>query len=57
MLIFVFAEIVRYGLAAYIWKVCRDKLLLITWVAKLHNWVLIVHHWAQGQIAPVKEWF
>jgi hypothetical protein len=55
-LIYLLAEIVRFGAAAYVWKVCREKLLTIAWVAKLHGWLLIVHDWAQRQTAPIKEW-
>ena len=56
VLIYLFAEVVRFGLAAYVWAVCRDKLLSIDWVAKLHAWLLRVHDWAQVQIAPVRAW-
>ncbi|MDB5543968.1 MAG: hypothetical protein JWO64_1117 [Hyphomicrobiales bacterium] len=55
-LIYVFAEIVRFGVAAYVWKVCREKLLTIVWVAKLHEWLLLLHDWAQRQTAPIKAW-
>jgi hypothetical protein len=55
-LIYLFAEVVRFGLAAYVWAVCREKLLSIDWVARLHAWLLTVHDWAQAQIAPVKAW-
>lgn len=55
-LIYVFAEIVRFGVAAYVWNVCREKLLTIVWVAKLHEWLLSVHDWAQRQTAPIKAW-
>jgi hypothetical protein len=53
---YLLAEIVRYGLAAYIWNVCRDKLLSIGWVAKLHAWLLVAHDWANAQTAPIKAW-
>lgn len=53
-LIYAFAEVVRFGLASYVWKTCRHKLLSITWVAKLHEWLLAVHHWAERQTAPVR---
>lgn len=56
VLIYLFAELVRFGLAAYVWSVCRDKLLSIDWVAKLHAWLLRMNDWAQMQIAPVKLW-
>ena len=56
VLIYLFAEIVRFGLAAYVWAVCRDKLLSIEWVAKLHAWLLRVNDWAQVQIVPVRAW-
>jgi hypothetical protein len=55
-LIYIFAEIVRFGVAAYVWKACREKLLTIAWVAKLHEWLLMVHDWADRQTAPIKEW-
>jgi hypothetical protein len=55
-LIYIFAEIVRFGVAAYVWRVCREKLLTIAWVARLHEWLLSVHDWAQRQTAPIKEW-
>jgi len=56
VLIYLFAEVVRFGLAAYVWAVCRDKLLSIEWVAKLHAWLLRVNAWAQKQITPVRAW-
>ena len=56
VLIYLFAEVVRFGLAAYVWAVCRDKLLSIEWVAKLHAWLLRMNDWAQAQIAPVRSW-
>jgi len=56
VLIYLFAEVVRFGLAAYVWAVCRDKLLSIEWVARLHAWLLRMNDWAQAQIAPVRSW-
>ena len=56
ILIYLFAEIVRFGLAAYVWAVCRDKLLSIDWVARLHVWLLRLNDLAQRQIAPVRAW-
>lgn len=55
-LIYLFAELVRFGLAAYVWNICRDKLLSIPWVAKLHEWLLQAHDWARRQTAPIKAW-
>lgn len=55
-MVYVFAEIVRFGVASYVWKVCREKLLTIAWVAKLHEWLMVVHDWAQRQTAPIKDW-
>lgn len=54
--LYLIAEIVRFGLAAYVWNLCRDKLLTIVWVAKLHGWLLRVHDWAGAQTAPIKAW-
>ncbi len=56
VLIYLLAEVVRFGLAAYVWAVCRDKLLSIDWVARLHAWLLRMNDWAQRQIAPVRAW-
>jgi len=56
VLIYLFAEVVRFGLAAYVWAICREKLLSIEWVAKLHAWLLRVNAWAQAQITPVRAW-
>jgi len=55
-LIYLLAEIVRFGLAAYVWSVCREKLLSIEWVEKFHAWLLRVNDWAQERIAPLKAW-
>lgn len=56
VLIYLLAEVVRFGLAAYVWSVCREKLLSIGWVAAFHGWLLRMNDWAQAQIAPVRIW-
>ena len=56
VVIYLLAEIVRFGLAAYVWSVCRDKLLSIEWVAKFHAWLLRLNDVAQRQITPLRAW-
>ncbi len=56
MVIYLLAEVVRFGLAAYVWAICREKLLSIEWVAKFHAWLLRLNDVAQRQIAPLRLW-
>ncbi|RFB78237.1 hypothetical protein [Methylovirgula sp. 4M-Z18] len=54
--VYLFAEIVRYGLIAYLFTMCRDKLLSIGWFKTLYEWVMKAHAWAHEQTAPIKAW-
>lgn len=53
--LYLLAEVVRFGLASYVWNLCRDKLLTIPWLSKLHAWLLWLHASAAAQIAPFKD--
>ena len=51
---FLFAEILRFGLAAFLFKACREKLLSISWFAKLYVLFTRAHAWAHAQVDPLK---
>jgi hypothetical protein len=50
---FIGAEVLRFSLVAFLFKVCRDKLLSIGWFAWAYGWFVWAHEWAHHQVAPV----
>src|SRR6476620_6459394 len=48
------AEVLRFGLVAFLFKACRDKLLSISWFARLYEIFVRVHEWAHEQVDPIK---
>jgi hypothetical protein len=51
---FLFAEILRFGLAAFLFKACKEKLLSIPWFRRLHDLFARAHVWAHEQVDPLK---
>ena len=51
---FLVAEILRFGLAAFLFKACKDKLLSIPWFARLYDLFTRAHAWAHAQVDPLK---
>ncbi len=52
---FLFAEILRFGLVAFLFTACKDKLLSIPWFKKLYELFVRVHEWAHEQVDPIKK--
>jgi hypothetical protein len=50
-----FAELMRYGLAAFLFSTCKEKLLSIPWFRWLYLRVMAAHDWAHAQVAPLRE--
>ena len=54
------AELLRFGLVAFLFRSCRDKLLSIGWFAVAYGWFVAAHEWAHRQVAPflagVRKW-
>ncbi len=51
---FLFAEILRFGLVAFLFTACKDKLLSIPWFKKLYELFVRAHVWAHAQVDPIK---
>ena len=51
---FVFAEVLRFGLVAFLFSACKDKLLTIPWFARLYALFVRIHEWAHHQVDPLK---
>lgn len=52
---YVFAEVLRFGLVAFLFNACKDKLLSIGWFAKLYELFVRVHAWAHEQVDPIRK--
>ena len=52
---FVFAEVLRFGLVAFLFAACKDKLLSIGWFNRLYEIFVRVHAWAHEQVDPIKK--
>lgn len=50
--IFFVAKSVGLGLTAFVYQLCHDRLMLLAWFAKAHDWLLGVREWAHRQVAP-----
>lgn len=49
------SELLRYGLAAFIFTTCREKLLAIAWFRRLHDLAMRAHDWARAQTEPLRR--
>ena len=54
--LYIFSEVMRFGLVAWLFQICRDKLLSIGWFNWLYQWFLRAEAWAHAQTEPVKAW-
>jgi hypothetical protein len=55
VLIYIGAQIMQLGLVSFIFNHCKDKLLSIAWFAELYLYFQRLHHWADAQVAPLRE--
>jgi hypothetical protein len=55
LLTYVGAELLRFGLVAFLFSACKDKLLSIGWFRKLYEWFQRVHEWAHAEVDPVRR--
>ena len=55
LVVYLIAEVLRFGLVAFVFRTCRDKLLSIGWFARLYLWTLGIHDWAKAKAAPVLQ--
>ncbi len=53
-LTYLFGEVVRFALVAYLFQLCRDKLLSIPWVLWCYERLIAAHHWAKAQVEPLR---
>lgn len=53
--VYLLGEIIRFALVAYLFNLCREKLLSIPWVKWTYDQFVRAHHWANAQTAPIKE--
>lgn len=53
---FLAAKTVGLGITAFLFDVCRPKLLRIGWFVRLYNLVSRARAWAAAQIAPARHW-
>lgn len=49
------AKTLGLGVTAFLFDLCRDKLLLMGWFARFYALVLRARAWAHALVAPVKE--
>ncbi len=49
------AKTLGLGVTAFLFDLCRDKLLRMRWFAKFYDLVLRVRAWAHALVAPVRE--
>ena len=49
---FLAAKTVGLGLTAFLFEVCRPKLMRLAWFARLYAWVLRARAWARLQLEP-----
>jgi hypothetical protein len=54
VLVYAGAELLRFGLVAFLFNACRDKLLSISWFARMYVWFVRVHEWAHEQVEPLR---
>jgi hypothetical protein len=52
---FLLAKTVGVGCAAFLFEICRPKLLELAWFVRVHDWTLAARAWAQRQIAPFQR--
>ena len=51
---FIAAKFVGVGLVAFLFDLCRDKLLTIGWVRWVYDRAMLVHAWAHRLVTPYK---
>jgi hypothetical protein len=54
MATYVAADLLRFGLVAFLFNTCKDKLLSIGWFRRLYEWFVWAHDWAYAQVAPLR---
>ena len=54
MAFFISGEVLRFGLVAFLFKSCKEKLLTIGWFAQLYALFDRAHRWAHAQVDPIK---
>ena len=51
---FIALKIVAFALIAFMFELCRDKLLEMRWFVKLYQWFVAAERWAHGLLDPFK---
>jgi hypothetical protein len=54
--VILFAKTLGLGVTAFLFDLCRDKLLQMLWFAKFYAVVLRVRAWAHDLVAPAREY-
>lgn len=49
---FIGAKFAGVGATAFLFDICRERLLTLGWFARLYCWVVAIKHWAQARVAP-----
>ncbi len=52
--VFLLAKTAGLGVTAFVFDVCRDRLLTLAWFARCHARVIAIRDWAHRQIAPYR---
>ena len=55
VLTFLAAELLRFGLVAFLFTTCKEKLLSIPWFRRLYEFFLRAHQWAHEQVDPIRQ--
>ena len=51
---FIALKIIAFALIAFMFELCRDKLLQMGWFVKLYLWFVAAEHWAHALMDPYK---
>ena len=51
---FIALKFIAFAIIAFMFELCRDKLLQMPWFVKVYQWVLWAEHWAHALLDPYK---
>lgn len=54
--VFVAAKFIAVAIIAFLFEICRDKLMQIYWFPAFYRWFIWAWRWAHRIVEPVKEW-
>ena len=56
ILVFIAAKLVAVAIIAFMFEICRDKLMQISWFPKFYALFIRAWHWAHTFLDPYKAW-